>query len=81
MKNKNNLMMYGILAVIGGAIIYSMVSQNKKRNKLQLDVKGELESLQSQLQKQNKNISSIAIKQSPEAQQTISNLQRFGRNF
>ena len=81
MKNKNNLMMYGILAVIGGAIIYSMVSQNKKRNKLQLDVKGELESLQSQLQKQNKNISSIAIKQSPEVQQTISTLQKFGRNF
>lgn len=81
MKNKNNAIMYGALAIIGGVIIYSMISQNKKRNKLQVDVKDQLTNLQSELQKQKNNISTIAIKGSPETQQTISNLQRFGRNF
>ena len=81
MKNKNNAIMYGMMALIGGAIIYSIISQNKKRNKLQLDVREDLANLQAELQKTKNNLTTVAIKGSPETQQLITNLQKFGNRF
>ena len=75
MDTKKLLTIAGV--IVGGIVIYNMIQGNKKRNKLEVDVKDQISNLANQLQQTKNTITSVAIKTDPALQKTMQNLQNF----